>query len=63
MRIRGNDISMAGNQLQLALEGLTVFIEDKMKVYEQYPDPELKEVIDIACDERDKLLKQLVGRG
>lgn len=54
---------MAGNQLQLALEGLTVFIEDKMKVYEQYPDPELKEVIDIACDERDKLLKQLVGRG
>lgn len=63
MRIRGNDISMAGNQLQLALEGLTVFIEGKRRVYEQYPDPELKEVIDIASEERDKLLTQLQGRG
>lgn len=54
---------MAGNNLQQALEGLTVFIEGKRRVYEQYPDPELKEVLDIACDERDKILTQLVGRG
>ncbi len=53
---------MAGNNLQQALEGLTVFIEGKRRVYEQYPDPELKEVLDIACDERDKILTQLVGR-
>jgi hypothetical protein len=54
---------MAGNNLQQALEGLTVFIEDKRRAFEQYPDPELKEVIDIASDERDKLLTQLQGRG
>lgn len=54
---------MAGNNLQQALEGLTVFIEGKRRVYEQYPDPELKEVIDIASEERDKLLTQLQGRG
>lgn len=54
---------MAGNNLQQALEGLTVFIEGKRRVYEQYPDPELKEVLDIACDEGDKILTQLPGRG
>ena len=54
---------MAGNNLQQALEGLTVFIEGKRRVYEQYPDPKLKEVLDIACDERDKILTQLQGRG
>jgi hypothetical protein len=54
---------MTGNNLQQALEGLTVFIEGKRRVYEQYPDPELKEVLDIVCDERDKILTQLAGRG
>ena len=53
---------MAGNNLQQALEGLTVVIEDKRRAFQQYPDPELKEVLDIACDERDKILTQLVGR-
>jgi hypothetical protein len=54
---------MAGNNLQQTLEELTVFIEGKRRVYEQYPDPKLKKVLDIACDERDKILTQLVGRG
>ena len=54
---------MAGNNLQQALEGLTVFIEDKRRAFEQYPDPELKEVMDLASEERDKLLTQLQGRG
>jgi hypothetical protein len=54
---------MAGNQLQLALEGLTVFIEDKRRAFQQYPDPELKEVMDLASEERDKILTQLAGRG
>ncbi len=54
---------MAGNNLQQALEELTVFIEGKRRVYEQYPDPGLKEVLDIACDERDKILTQLQGWG
>ena len=30
---------MAGNSLQLALEGLTVFIEDKRRAFQQCPDP------------------------
>lgn len=54
---------MAGNSLQLALEGLTVFIEDKRRAFQQYLDPELKEVMDLASEERDKLLTQLQGRG
>ena len=54
---------MAGNSLQLALEGLTVFIEDKRRAFQQYPDPELKEVMDLSSEERDKLLTQLQGRG
>jgi len=54
---------MAGNQLQQALEGLTVFIEDKRRAFQQYPDPELKEVMDLASEERDRVLEQLQGRG
>jgi hypothetical protein len=35
----------------------------KEEVFEQHQDPELKEVLDIACEQRDKLLIQLNGRG
>lgn len=54
---------MAGNNLQLQLEGLTRYIEMKQELFEKYQDPELKEILDIAVEQRGKLLIQLEGRG